>query len=91
LQSALEVSVKEDMPQTVRAMPSVFVVPVYVEVPAGFERAISTLESILQRAGYRFYTGQPLFETLEEATRALASGTMMSEADDGTVGTGISS
>lgn len=41
-------------------MPSVFVVPVYVEVPAGFERAISTLESHLRRAGYVFKMGEPM-------------------------------
>lgn len=47
-------------------MPDVFVVPVYVEVPSGFERAVATLESYLQRAGYAFCTGEPLLETLEE-------------------------
>ena len=47
-------------------MPNVFVVPVYVEIPGGFERAIDTLESHLRRAGYSFYTGEPLTETLAE-------------------------
>ncbi len=50
-------------------MPNVLVVPVYVEVPEGFERAVSTLESHLRRAGYAFYTGQPLPVTLEETRR----------------------
>lgn len=54
-----------------RQLPSVFVVPVYVEVSGGFERAVDTLESYLQRAGYLFHTGKPLPETLEETKRAL--------------------
>lgn len=53
-------------------MPSVFVVPVYVEVPSGFERSIIALESHLRRAGYVFHTGDPLFETLEETKKSLA-------------------
>jgi hypothetical protein len=53
-------------------MPSVFVVPVYVEVPGGFERSVMALESHLRRAGYVFHTGDPLFETLEETKKALA-------------------
>jgi hypothetical protein len=52
-------------------LPRVLVVPVYVEVSAGFERAVDTLESYLQRAGYLFHTGEPLPETLEETKRAL--------------------
>ena len=52
-------------------MPSVFVVPVYVEVPSGFERSVMALESHLRRAGYVFHTGEPLFETLEETKRSL--------------------
>jgi hypothetical protein len=55
-------------------LPSVFVVPVYVEVSSGFERAVDTLESHLRRAGYLFHTGQPLPETLEETKRALENG-----------------
>jgi hypothetical protein len=51
-------------------MPSVFVVPVYVEVPVGFERAIGTLEAILRRSGYKFYTGKPLPKTLEQCKKA---------------------
>lgn len=50
-------------------MANVLVVPVYVEVPDGFERAVSTLESHLRRAGYTFYTGEPLPTTLEEAKK----------------------
>ena len=52
-------------------MPSVFVVPVYVEVSAGFERAVDTLESHLRRAGYIFHTGEPLPETLDDTKRTL--------------------
>ena len=55
-------------------MPSVFVVPVYVEVPSGFERSVMALESHLRRAGYVFHTGEPLFETLEETRRSLQRG-----------------
>jgi hypothetical protein len=46
-------------------LPSVFVVPVYVEVPSGFERAVIELESYLRRAGYAFCTAEPLAEDLE--------------------------
>jgi len=53
-------------------MPSVFVVPVYVEVPSGFERSVMALESLLRRAGYVFHTGDPLFETLEETKKSLS-------------------
>jgi len=52
-------------------MPSVFVVPVYVEVPSGFERSVMALESHLRRAGYVFHTGDPLFATLEETKKSL--------------------
>jgi hypothetical protein len=79
------------MAQKVRAMPGVFVVPVYVEVPDGFERAVSTLESILQRAGYRFCTGEPSFETLDDTKQALVEGTKTYRPADGTVRAGISS
>jgi hypothetical protein len=48
-------------------MPKVFVVPVYVELTDGFERAVATLESHLRRAGYAFHTGEPVPKTLEEA------------------------
>ena len=50
-------------------MPKVFVVPIYVELPDGFDRAIDTLESHLRRAGYAFYTGEPLRKTLDETTK----------------------
>ena len=56
-----------------RQFTSVFVVPVYVEVSDGFERAVDTLELYLRRAGYLFHTGEPLPETLEETKRALES------------------
>ena len=46
-------------------MPSVVVLPVYVEVPSGFDLAVSTLESYLRRAGYVFRTGEPPAENLE--------------------------
>jgi hypothetical protein len=55
-------------------MPSVFVVPVYVEVSSGFERAIDTLEFYLRRAGYVFHTGKPLAEDLEEIKTRLSDG-----------------
>ena len=53
-------------------MPSVLVVPVYVEVPGGFERSVMALESHLRRAGYVFHTCDPLFETLEQTKKVLA-------------------
>jgi hypothetical protein len=55
-------------------MPSVFVVPVYVEVPGGFERSVMALESHLRRAGYVFHVCEPLFETLDETKKALGLG-----------------
>jgi hypothetical protein len=70
-------------------MPKVFVVPVYVEVPSGFERAVDTLESHLRRAGYAFCTGEPLLETLEETKRALFRD-KLDASDDGQIGAGIS-
>jgi len=63
-------------------MPGVFVVPVYVEVPTGFERAVATLESHLRRAGYTFYTGEPLPVTLEETRKAAFAKTAL-KADSG--------
>ncbi len=65
-----------------RQLPSVFVVPVYVEVSGGFERAVDTLELYLQRAGYLFHTGAPLPVTLEETKRALEN-ERASRGDDG--------
>jgi len=63
-------------------LPSVFVIPVYVEVSAGFERAVDTLELYLRRAGYLFHTGKPLPKTLEETKRALENG-REDRGDDG--------
>ncbi len=63
-------------------MPNVVVVPVYVEVSAGFDRAVDTLESYLRRAGYLFHTGEPLPETLEETKRGLEN-RRESRVDDG--------
>ena len=62
-------------------MANVLVVPVYVEVPEGFERAVSTLESHLRRAGYSFYTGDPLSETLEESKSRVLAG-LATKVDD---------
>ncbi len=70
-------------------MPSVFVVPVYVEVSGGFERAVDTLELYLRRAGYLFHTGEPLPETLEETKRALEN-ERTSRGDNGGIGTELS-
>ena len=63
-------------------MPSVFVVPVYVEVPSGFERSVMALESHLRRAGYVFHTGDPLFETLEETKKSLSQSDSAASASD---------
>jgi hypothetical protein len=52
-------------------MPSVSVVPVYIEVSSGFERAVDTLEWYLRRAGYLFHTGEPISETLDETIKRL--------------------
>src|SRR2546421_179020 len=54
-------------------MPSVLVVPVYVEIPSGIERAVMALESHLRRAGYVFRTGEPVqmnYECINPATGA---------------------
>jgi len=72
-----------------RQLPSVFVVPVYIEVSGGFERAVDTLELYLQRAGYLFHTGEPLSETLEETKRALDNGREI-RGDDGGIGAELS-
>jgi len=68
-------------------MPSVFVVPVYVEVPGGFERSVMALESHLRRAGYIFHTGEPLFETLEQTKKALLGAEQAEDAQDPDGGT----
>ena len=62
-------------------MPSVLVVPVYVEVPQGFERAVDALESCLRHAGYVIYTGEPLAEDLEQ-TKARLGGTLVHRNQD---------
>lgn len=67
-----------------RQLPSVLVVPVYIEVSGGFERAVDTLELYLRRAGYLFHTGEPLSETLEETKRALGNG-RASRGNDGEI------
>jgi hypothetical protein len=69
-------------------MADVLIVPVYVEVPSGFERAIDTLESHLRRAGYVFSTGQPRLEKLEEAKGARLE-VEVDASDYGRVGTGL--
>jgi len=63
-------------------MAKILVVPVYVEVPEGFERAVSTLEAHLRKAGYSFYMGEPLRVTLEQAS-AQASATRAAEFNVG--------
>lgn len=63
-------------------MPGVLVIPVYVEVPSGFERAISTLESHLGRAGYAFHTGEPLPEDLEGMKARLGCVTKNQDEDN---------
>jgi hypothetical protein len=67
-------------------MPGVFVVPVYVEVPSGFERTILALEAHLRRAGYIFYTGAPLLKTLEEAKESLPDDERQFVKIDGGIG-----
>lgn len=71
-------------------MPSVYVVPVYVEVSAGFDRAVDTLESYLRRAGYIFCTGEPLPETLDDTKRALQEKREVRHGDGG-IGAELSS
>ena len=70
-------------------MPNVVVVPVYVEIPSGFERAVAALESHLRRAGYAFHTGEPLLETLEE-TRGVRLHDKLDANDNGQIRAGIS-
>lgn len=71
-------------------MPSVFVVPVYVEVPGGFDRSVMALEEHLRRAGYLFHTGEPLFETLEETKKSLQQDEPHEVAVGGTIGRELS-
>ncbi len=63
-------------------MPNVLVVPVYVEVPSGFERSVMALESHLRRAGYVFHTGDPLFETLEDTKKSLSQNGQSARGSD---------
>ena len=69
-------------------MPGVLVVPVYVEVPDGVERAIMALEAHLRRAGYQFRTGEPLSEPLEKTLPLEDESAIPSH---GRIGTGASS
>jgi len=64
------------------------VVPVYVEIPGGFERAVATLESHLRRAGYVFCTGEPMPVTLEETRRNLL-GSKDAEVCSAEIGAGV--
>lgn len=57
---------------TLKPPQAALVVPVYIEVPQGFDRAVDTLESHLRRAGYIFHIGQPHRETLLDIKWALA-------------------
>ena len=70
-------------------VPSVLVVPVYVEVNSGFERAVPTLESILRNAGYVFCVGDPLPETLDETKDRLGTDRPI-EPCNGQIRTGLS-
>jgi hypothetical protein len=72
-------------------MPSVMVVPVYVEVSSGFDRAVDTLESHLRRAGYLFHIGEPLSEDLETTKARFGVNQPAESHDDGQVGAGVSS
>lgn len=71
-------------------MPSVLVVPVYVEVPQGVERAIHALESYLRQAGYAFYTGEPVAEELEQTKARLDDALVHRNHDEYSGGTAIS-
>ena len=55
-------------------MLGVFVVPLYLEIPDGFERAVATSESHLPRAGYAFYLGEPLPVALERPKETCSFG-----------------
>jgi len=52
-------------------VPSVLVVPVYVEISAAFERSLPTLEQILRRAGYAFCVGEPMSATIDTVVKTL--------------------
>ncbi len=72
-------------------MPSVIVVPVYVEVSSGFDHAVDTLESHLRRAGYVFHIGEPLPEDLETTKAWFGVNQPAGSRDDGQLGAGVSS
>jgi hypothetical protein len=71
-------------------MPSILVVPVYVEIPDGVERAVMALEAHLRRAGYVFQTGEPFPETLQKGAPISLGDGCESASADGQVGTRIS-
>ena len=73
------------MRNTSRKMADVLVVPVFVEIPSGFERSLSTLEDILRRAGYAFSVGEPLSGMVETAAQTFAQ-QQNGEFIDGRVG-----
>jgi hypothetical protein len=68
-------------------MPRVLVVPVYVEIPDGVERAVMALEAHLRRAGYVFQTGEPFPETLGKTKTPHLEDVCASSSVDGRVGT----
>lgn len=68
-------------------MPSVLVVPVYVEIPDGVERAVMVLEAHLRRAGYVFQTGEPFPEALGKARAIPLEDGSGSSTANGQVGT----
>jgi len=70
-------------------MPSVLVVPIYVEIPSGVERAVMALESHLRRAGYVFRTGEPIQLTSECINPAPGANRPSAELQIGHIGTGI--
>ena len=70
-------------------MPSVLVVPVYVEIPSGIERAVMALESHLRRAGYVFRTGEPVQMNYECINPAPGVNRPGAEQHHGQIGTGI--
>ena len=70
-------------------MPTVLVVPVYVEIP-GIARGVMALEEILRRAGYIFLTGEPLHETLEQTKKMHLKEGFTNPSDDGQIGAGLS-
>jgi hypothetical protein len=69
-------------------MPSVLVVPVYVEIPSGVERAVMALESHLRRAGYVFRTGEPVQLNYECINPALGANRPSVEHHHSHIGTG---